>query len=161
MSPNGIQRSEKELQRLDELFSSVGPLINSFAEKIGSKIEKYEKGAATWVLRFSRKQGGVASITIGLDETSNEDFYVVCIWFVDDYEAEMRHARDETIGTYNSSQDSNDFSDLLKKALETIKSWDSSDLNRHDGPMKQWKKNWSTREAFERADSRVYPVLDI
>ena len=161
MCPNGIHRSEVELAQFEQHFSCIRPIVEDFMRTKGMKIEKYDRGVPNWILQFARKQGGFATVTIGLDERTNADFYVTSSWWVDEYETETRHAKWKRIGKYHYSEPLQKFSRLLEKAIQTIKSWRFSDLNHHDGPMEYWKKHWPTKEIFEQASYRDYPVLDI
>lgn len=161
MAPNGTLRTEEELKAIEAAFSLIGPTIEKFARKKGLQITKYYHGAATWILQFVRRKGGAATITIGLDERTRKDFYIVSCWWIDEYEAEMRHARDQIIGKHHTAEDPQKFAQLLEQALQAIKSWQFSDLNRHDGPMENWKRTWPTKEAFEQAGYQNYPILDI
>ncbi len=161
MSPNGFQRNEKELSRLEKNFLHIGPFIEDFARQHGLRIKKYDHGVPEWRMEFTRKAGGLATITITFDEKPSGSFQVAAMWGLGDYPTEMERFRIEVIGTYNNVQENpQQITTLLTNTLNAVKGWGLADLNRSEGPIRWWKDRWKTKEDFQKR-YKDYPLLEI
>jgi hypothetical protein len=151
--------SQEETKRFQHAFSSIAPAVEEFTKKYNLFIEKYYYGGPKWTLLFRRTKGGVVQIYINYLQAN--DFNIGVIWHIDEFETLTRHARHEQIGTYIFRNDLEKLSELLENALQIVRNWSSKDLDEHHSNMTIWKQHWSTKEEFEQAENKKYPLIDI
>src|SRR5207249_159309 len=78
-----------------DAFRAVAPTLEEFARQHDLLIERYRRGKPAWELRFARRVGGEAVITISYRERTGHVLDVSVIWWVDDWPAQTRRLRSE------------------------------------------------------------------
>src|SRR5256885_1820316 len=84
-----------------DAFRAVSPTLEDFARQHDLLIERYRRGKAAWELRFARRAGGGAVVTISYRERTGHVLDVSITWWVDDREGRTRRLRSEKVGVYD------------------------------------------------------------
>jgi hypothetical protein len=119
-----------------DAFRVVAPAIEAFAREHGLLIERYRRGKPAWELRFARRLGGEAVITISYRERTGHVLDVSAIWWLDDPAAQTRRLRSEKVAVYDRRASPAALAQQLKEALAIIDRWTTADLGPARGPFK-------------------------
>src|SRR5205823_10133032 len=84
-----------------DAFRAVAPTLEDFARQHDLLIERYRRGKPPWGLRFPRRAGGEAAVTISSREQTGKGLDVSITWWVEDREARPRRRRSEKVGAYD------------------------------------------------------------
>src|SRR2546423_14478463 len=84
-----------------DAFRAVAPTLEDFARHHDLLIERYRRGKPAWELRFARRAGGEAVVTISYRERTGHVLDVSITWWVDDREGRTRRLRSEKVGVYD------------------------------------------------------------
>jgi hypothetical protein len=121
-----------------EAFRAVAPTLEEFARQHDLLIERYRRGKPAWELRFARRAGGEAVITISYRERTGHVLDVSVIWWVDDWQEQTRRLRSEKVGVYDRRAASSELRQQLAAGLAMIDRWTPADLGPPHGPFKAW-----------------------
>jgi hypothetical protein len=113
----------------------VAPAVETFAREHQLLIERYRRGKPAWELRFARRLGGEAVITISYRERTGHVLDVSSTWWVDDPEQKTRQLRSEKIAVFDRRAALKELRQQLDQALATIDRWTSGDLGVARGPF--------------------------
>src|SRR3982075_279383 len=84
-----------------DAFRAVAPAIEAFAREHDLLIDRYRRGKPSWELRFARRLGGEAVLTISYRERTGHVLDVSATWWLDDGATRTRRLRAEKIGVYD------------------------------------------------------------
>lgn len=118
-----------------DAFRAVAPAIEGFALEHDLLIERYRRVKPAWELRFARRVGGQAIITISYRERTGHVLDVIATWWVDDRATETRRLRSAKIGVYDRRAAATALAQLLQTALATVDRWTLEDLGPPHGPF--------------------------
>jgi len=118
-----------------DAFRAVAPAIEAFALEHDLLIDRYRRGKPSWELRFARRVGGQAVITISYRERTGHVLDVSTTWWVDDRATQTRRLRSEKIGVYDRRAPSAALVGQLEAGLQTVDQWTLSDLGLPRGPF--------------------------
>jgi len=118
-----------------DAFRAVAPAIEAFAREQDLLIDRYRRGKPSWELRFARRLGGQAVLTISYRERTGHVLDVSATWWVDDRAAQTRRLRSEKIGVYDRRAPSAGLVQLLDAGLAVVDHWTLSDLGPPRGPF--------------------------
>ena len=118
-----------------DAFRVVAPAIEAFARENDLLIDRYRQAKPTWELRFARRLGGQAVLTISYRERTGHVLDVSATWWLDDRAAQTRRLRSEKIGVYDRRAASSVLVQQLAAGLATVDRWTLSDLGPPRGPF--------------------------
>jgi hypothetical protein len=118
-----------------DAFRAVAPAIEAFAREQDLLIDRYRRGKPSWELRFARRLGGQAVLTISYRERTGHVLDVSATWWVDDRATQTRRLRSEKIGVYDRRAPSAGLVQLLDAGLAMVDHWTLSDLGPPRGPF--------------------------
>jgi hypothetical protein len=118
-----------------DAFRAVAPAIEAFARDHGLLIDRYRRGKSAWELRFARRLGGEAVITISYRERTGHVLDVSATWWLDDREARTRRLRSAKIGIYDRRAPASILRRSLETALATVDGWTAAELGPPHGPF--------------------------
>jgi hypothetical protein len=133
-----------------DAFRAVAPTVEAFAQEDGLLIERYRRGKAAWELRFARRLGGQAVITISYRERTGHVLDVSAIWWLDDQAAQTRRLRSEKVAVFDRRAAPGALAQQLKEALATIDRWRLADLGPPRGPFKAMPEESASSGLRER-----------
>ncbi len=84
-----------------DAFRAVAPAIEAFARQHDLLIDRYRRGKPSWELRFARRIGGEAVLTISYRERTGHVLDVSVTWWLDDRATRTRRLRSDKIGVYD------------------------------------------------------------
>lgn len=113
----------------------MAPAIETFARQNDLLIDRYRRGKPSWELRFARRIGGEAVLTISYRERTGHVLDVSVTWWLDDRAARTRRLRSEKIGVYDRRAPSAALVQQLETGLATVDPWTLSDLGPPRGPF--------------------------
>jgi hypothetical protein len=118
-----------------DAFRLVAPAVETFAREQDLLIDRYRRGKPSWELRFARRLGGEAVLTISYRERTGHVLDVSATWWLDDRAAQTRRLRSEKIGVYDRRAPSAALVQQLETGLATVDRWTLSDLGPPRGPF--------------------------
>ena len=118
-----------------DAFRAVAPAIEAFAREHDLLIDRYRRGKPSWELRFGRRVGGQAVLTISYRERTGHVLDVSATWWVDDQATQTRRLRSEKIGVYDRRAPSATLTQQLEAGLAMVDHWTLSDLGPPRGPF--------------------------
>jgi hypothetical protein len=118
-----------------DAFRAVAPAIEAFAREHDLLIDRYRRGKPSWELRFARRVGGQAVLTISYRERTGHVLDVSATWWLDDRAAQTRRLRSEKIGVYDRRAPSTALVQQLQAGLAMVDRWTLADLGRPRGPF--------------------------
>jgi len=118
-----------------DAFRAVAPAIETFAREHDLLIDRYRRGKPGWELRFARRLGGEAVVTISYRERTGHVLDVSVTWWLDDRAMQTRRLRSEKIGVYDRRAPSAALVQQLETGLATVDRWTLSDLGPPRGPF--------------------------
>ena len=118
-----------------DAFRAVAPAVEAFAREHDLLIERYRRGKPGWELRFARRLGGQAVLTISYRERTGHVIDVSATWWLDDPATQTRRLRSEKIGVYDRRAPSAALVQQLEAGLVTVDRWTLSDLGPPRGPF--------------------------
>ena len=118
-----------------DAFRAVAPAIEAFAREHDLLIDRYRRAKPAWELRFARRLGGQAVLTISYRERTGHVLDVMATWWLDDRAARMRRLRSAKIGVYDRRAAPAALMRQLESALVTVDRWTLSDLGPPHGPF--------------------------
>jgi hypothetical protein len=119
-----------------DAFRAVAPSLEAFARDHDLLIERYRRSKPAWELRFARRLGGQAVVTISYRERTGHVLDVSATWWVDDLAKQTRRLRSAKIGVYDRRAPAAALVQQLTVALATVDGWALSDLGPPHGPFK-------------------------
>jgi hypothetical protein len=119
-----------------DAFRAVAPAVEAFARDHGLLIDRYRRAKPAWELRFARRLGGQAVLTISYRERTGHVLDVSVTWWLDDHATQTRRLRSEKVGVYDRRATPATLVQLLASALATVDGWAPSDLGPPHGPFK-------------------------
>jgi hypothetical protein len=121
-----------------DAFRAIAPTVETFARGQGLLIERYRGGKGAWELRFARRAGGVATITISYRERTGHVLDLSATWWLDDRERQTRRLRSEKVAVFDRRAPASVLREQLTAALLTIDGWTPDDLGPPRGPYRAW-----------------------
>lgn len=121
-----------------DAFRSIAPTVEAFARDRDLLIERYRRGKPAWELRFVRRAGGEATITISYRERTGHVLDVIATWWLDDLERRTRRLRSEKVAVYYRRESPAILQQHLARALAVIDGWSADDLGAPHGPYQAW-----------------------
>jgi hypothetical protein len=121
-----------------DAFRAIAPTVEAFARENDLLIERYRRGKAAWELRFRRRVGGEANITISYRERTGHVLDLSATWWLDDRARQTRRLRSEKVAVYDRRAAPAVLREHLEKALTTVDRWTVDDLGPPHGPFKAW-----------------------
>jgi hypothetical protein len=121
-----------------DAFRAIAPTVEAFARENELLIERYRRGKSAWELRFARRRGGVASLTISYRERTGHVLDISAIWWVDDLAARTRRLHSEKIAVFDRRASAQVLRALLSTGLARIDAWTTDDLGDPHGPFADW-----------------------
>jgi len=118
-----------------DAFRAVAPAVEAFAREHDLLIDRYRRGKPSWELRFGRRVGGQAVLTISYRERTGHVLDVSATWWVDDQATQTRRLRSEKIGVYDRRAPAAGLVQLLDAGLAMVDHWTLSDLGPPRGPF--------------------------
>jgi hypothetical protein len=118
-----------------DAFRAVAPGVEAFAREHSLLIDRYRRGRAAWELRFARRLGGEAVLTLSYRERTGHVLDLSATWWVDDLEHRTRRLRSEKIGVFDRRDQARVLEGQLIAALATIDRWTEADLGPAHGPF--------------------------
>jgi len=118
-----------------DAFRAVAPAIEACAREHDLLIDRYRRGKPSWELRFARRVGGQAVLTISYRERTGHVLDVSVTWWLDDRATQTRRLRSEKIGVYDRRAPSTALVQQLETALATVDHWTLEDLGPPRGPF--------------------------
>jgi hypothetical protein len=118
-----------------DAFRAVAPAIERFGREHDLLIDRYRRGKPAWELRFARRVGGEAVVTISYRERTGHVLDVIATWWLDDRANRTRRLRSAKIGVYDRRAAATALTQLLQTALATIDRWTLADLGPARGPF--------------------------
>lgn len=117
-----------------DAFRAVAPTVEAFAREHQLLIERYRRGKAAWELRFKRRIGGEAALTLSYRERTGHVLDLAAVWWVDDGAQRTRRLRSEKIAVYDRRAPAEQLRSLLEQGLDRIDGWAMPDLGPPHGP---------------------------
>lgn len=127
-----------------DAFRSVAPTVEAFAREHDLLIERYRRGKSAWELRFARRQGGEAVITLSYRERTGHVLDLSVTWWIDDRASLSRRLRSEKVAVYDRRAAPAMLRQQLATALSTVDAWTLDDLGRPHGPFRTWTADQDT-----------------
>jgi len=121
-----------------DAFRSVAPIVEAFAREHDLLIERYRRGKSAWELRFARRQGGEAVITLSYRERTGHVLDLSVTWWIDDRGNQSRRLRSEKVAVYDRRATPATLRQQLGAALLTVDCWTLDDLGPPHGPFRTW-----------------------
>jgi hypothetical protein len=121
-----------------DAFRAVAPTVEAFAREQDLLIERYRRGKAAWELRFARRLGGEALITLSYRERTGHVLDLSVTWWLDDRDAQTRRVRSEKVAVYDRRAAPAVLREQLEAALSTVDHWKLDDLGPPRGPFRTW-----------------------
>jgi hypothetical protein len=118
-----------------DAFRAVAPAIEAFAREHDLLIDRYRRGKPSWELRFARRVGGQAVLTISYRERTGHVLDVSVTWWLDDRARQTRRLRSEKIGVYDRRAPSTALAQQLEAGLAMVDRWTLADLGPPRGPF--------------------------
>ena len=118
-----------------DAFRAVAPAVEAFAREHDLLIDRYRRGKPSWELRFGRRVGGQAVLTISYRERTGHVLDVSATWWVDDRATQTRRLRSEKIGVYDRRASSATLVHQLDAGLAMVDHWTLSELGPPRGPF--------------------------
>jgi hypothetical protein len=118
-----------------DAFRAVAPQVEDFAREHDLLIERYRRGKAAWELRFARRAGGEAALTISYRERTGHVLDVSATWWVDDPEQRTRRLRSEKVAVFDRREAPSVLRQQLETGLRLVDSWTADDLGPPHGPF--------------------------
>jgi hypothetical protein len=118
-----------------DAFRAVAPAIETFAREHDLLIERYRRAKPAWELRFARRLGGEAVITISYRERTGHVLDVSTTWWLDDRDTLTRRLRSAKIGVHDRRAPAAALTELMQTALATVDGWRLEDLGPPHGPF--------------------------
>ncbi len=118
-----------------DAFRAVAPAVETFAREHDLLIDRYRRAKPAWELRFARRLGGQAVITISYRERTGHVLDVSTTWWLDDRETRTRRLRSAKIGVYDRRAAPTALTELMRTALATVDGWTLEDLGPPHGPF--------------------------
>ena len=118
-----------------DAFRAVAPQVEDFARENDLLIERYRRGKAAWELRFARRAGGEAALTISYRERTGHVLDVSVTWWVDDPEQRTRRLRSEKVAVFDRREAPSVLRQQLETGLRLVDSWTADDLGPPHGPF--------------------------
>jgi hypothetical protein len=84
-----------------DAFRAVAPAVEGFAREHDLLIDRYRRAKSAWELRFGRRLGGQAVLTISYRERTGHVLDVSATWWLDDRPTRTRRLRSAKIGVYD------------------------------------------------------------
>lgn len=119
-----------------DAFRAVAPAVEDFARAHGLLIERYRRGKSAWELRFARRVGGEAVLTISYRERTGHVLDVSVTWWVDDPNQRTRRLRSEKVAAFDRRAKPAVLRRQLEAGLGLIDRWTFEDLGPPHGPFK-------------------------
>ena len=117
-----------------DAFRAVAPAVEGFARAHALLIDRYRRAKPAWELRFARRLGGQAVLTISYRERTGHVMDVSATWWVDDLATRTRRLRSEKIGVFDRRAAADTLVQQLGTGLATVDRWTASDLGAPHGP---------------------------
>ena len=127
-----------------DAFRAIAPTVEAFAREHELTIERYRRGKAAWELRFARRAGGEAVITLSYRERTGHVLDLSVTWWLDDRQHRTRRLRSEKIAVYDRRAAASVLRQNLDQALATVDGWDIDDLGPPRGPFGRWTEDQKT-----------------
>jgi hypothetical protein len=124
-----------------DAFRAIAPTVEAFAREHDLAIERYRRGKAAWELRFARRAGGEAVITLSYRERTGHVLDLSATWWLDDREHRTRRLRSEKIAVYDRRAAGSVLRQELDQALATVDRWTIDDLGPPRGPFGTWTED--------------------
>lgn len=121
-----------------DAFRAVAPTVEAFARQHDLVIERYRRGKGAWELRFARREGGVAAITISYRERTGHVLDLSATWWLDDPAQQTRRLLSQKVAVYDRRAEPAVLRDQLTAALSMIDRWTITDLGPPRGPFRAW-----------------------
>ncbi len=118
-----------------DAFRAVAPAIEAFAREHDLLINRYRRAKPAWELRFARRLGGEAVLTISYRERAGHVLDVIATWWLDDPATKTRRLRSAKIGVFDRRAAPTALTALLQAALATVDRWTLEDLGPPHGPF--------------------------
>jgi len=118
-----------------DAFRAVAPAVEDFAREHDLLIERYRRGKSAWELRFARRIGGEALLTISYRERTGHVLDVSVTWWLDDPEQRTRRLRSEKVAVYDRREPPAVLRQHLEAGLALIDGWTANDLGPPHGPF--------------------------
>jgi len=119
-----------------DAFRTVAPTIEAFARDHRLLIDRYRRGKPAWELRFARRLGGEAVVTISYRERTGHVLDVSTTWWLDDRVTQTRRLRSAKVGVYDRRAPASELRQDLETALATVDGWTFAALGPPHGPFK-------------------------
>lgn len=119
-----------------DAFRAVAPAIEDFAREHDLLIERYRRGKSAWELRFARRAGGEAVLTISYRERTGHVLDISVTWWVDDPDQRTRRLRSEKVAAFDRRETPAALRQQLAAGLRLIDGWTTGDLGQPHGPFK-------------------------
>lgn len=129
-----IRRAAFVPPEIIDAFREVAPTVEGFARQHQLLIERYRRGKAAWELRFARRIGGQATLTLSYRERTGHVLDLSAVWWVDDPAAKTRRLRSEKIAVYDRRASAAVLRGQLEQGLSVIDAWRPEDLGPARGP---------------------------
>ena len=140
-----------------DAFRVVAQAVETFAREHDLLIDRYRRGKPSWELRFARRLGGQAVLTISYRERTGHVLDVSATWWLDDHATQTRRLRSEKIGVYDRRAPSATLVQQLETGLATVDRWTLSDLGPPRGPF---PAETSAAPGVERAARTAAPGVE-
>lgn len=124
-----------------DAFRAIAPTVEAFAREHDLAIERYRRGKAAWELRFARRAGGEAMITLSYRERTGHVLDLSVTWWLDDREHRTRRLRSAKIAVYDRRAAASVLRQDLEQALATVDRWGIDDLGPPRGPFGTWTED--------------------
>jgi hypothetical protein len=118
-----------------DAFRAVAPVIEAFSRDHDLLIDRYRRVKPAWELRWARRVGGEAVITISYRERTGHVLDVIATWWLDDHATKTRRLRSAKIGVYDRRAAPTALTELMQTALATVDGWTLEDLGPPHGPF--------------------------
>ena len=118
-----------------DAFRAVAPAVEEFAREHDLLIERYRRGKSAWELRFARRIGGEAVLTISYRERTGHVLDVSVTWWLDDPEQRTRRLRSQKVAVYDRREPPAVLRRDLEAGLALIDRWTTDDLGPPRGPF--------------------------
>jgi hypothetical protein len=121
-----------------DAFRAVAPTVEDFAREHDLLVVRYRRGKPAWELRFARREGGEAVLTISYRERTGHVLDISVTWWLDDRQQRTRRLRSEKVAAYNRRDPPAVLRRALEAGLAAIDRWTIADLGTPHGPFKAW-----------------------
>ncbi len=118
-----------------DAFRAVAPAVEDFAREHDLLIERYRRGKSAWELRFARRVGGEAVLTISYRERTGHVLDVSVTWWVDDLQQRTRRLRSEKVAVFDRREPPAALRRQLEAGLALVDRWTTADLGPAHGPF--------------------------